>query len=73
MKKENSKIRTFGGKTEGFTDKEERAQEQKHYKAFLRGETRYSHGLSHGNPIWHDVKVIWKDPAKKVSEPVSGQ
>lgn len=61
MKEKN---RSFGGKTEGFKDKAEQAFEQKHLKAYLKGNERFRHGYmtdSLGNrfPKYHEVKEVW--------------
>ena len=55
----------FGGKTKDFTSKEEKAFEQKHLKAFLRGDVFFRYGYEkdeHGKtiypltPKWFKVK-----------------
>ncbi len=52
--------RSFGGKTENFTDKRERAFEQKHLKAYLKGWERFRYGFDiNGSPKWHTVKEVW--------------
>lgn len=52
--------RSFGGKTEGFKNKEEQRFEQKHLKAYLRGDKIFKHGyLPNGDPAFHTVKEIW--------------
>lgn len=45
--------RIFGGKVKNFDSKEERAKEQKHLKAFLRGEKRYI-----WNNKWENVIIF---------------
>jgi len=60
MKKEPEKKKSFGGKLVDFKDAEERAFEQKHFKAYLRGDTKFAHGRDDsGRPIYHPVKIIW--------------
>lgn len=47
----------FGGKIANFKDEAERAFEQKHLRAFLKGWQRFIHGKNlEGKPIWHNVK-----------------
>jgi hypothetical protein len=36
--------RKFLGKTEDFNDKAERAHEQRHLKAYLKGKSEFTHG-----------------------------
>ena len=53
--------RTFDGKTDGFTDKSERSFEQKHLKAYLKGNETFQYGFkinSFGQrvPSIHKVK-----------------
>lgn len=38
-------VRSFGGKTEGFADRDEAMKEKKHLKAYLAGKTTYRHGF----------------------------
>lgn len=46
----------FGGKTADFKDENERAFEKKHLRAYLKGHTRFTHGIDkEGNKIWHRV------------------
>ena len=60
-----TKTRHFGGKLDNFTSKEERTHEQKHLKAYLRGNKRFQNGY-HTNsaglrePSWFNVKEEWK-------------
>lgn len=61
MAKKAELRRSFGGKTENFTDKQERNFEHKHLKAYLKGHTRFRNGI---NPIlrtpnWYEVKEVW--------------
>lgn len=52
--------RSFGGKTEGFKNKEEQRFEQKHLKAYLRGDKFFKFGYDkNGYPIFHKVNEIW--------------
>lgn len=55
------KWRSFGGKTEGFENKMEQRQEQKHLKAYLKGYNRYKFGKNPvtGDEIWFDVIENW--------------
>ena len=58
--------RCFGGKIDKFSDKQERAFEKAHLKAYLRGDKKFQHGfytdIESGvrQPAWFDVKEIWK-------------
>lgn len=52
--------RSFGGKTENFKSKEEQRFEQKHLKAYLRGDKTFKYGFDkNGDPIFYKVKEIW--------------
>lgn len=53
--------RSFGGKTENFKDKAERAFEQKHLKAYIGGHKRFRHGYDPKSrePNWYMVKENW--------------
>lgn len=57
--------RLFGGvvgnKVSDFKDKQERAFEKKHLKAYLNGWTRFRYGFEGDQPrvpVYHDVKII---------------
>lgn len=41
--------RSFGGKTEGFENRDEAMKEKKHLKAYLAGKKIYRHGYSAAN------------------------
>ena len=52
--------RHFGGKLSGFADKQERAFEQKHLKAYLKGAESFPFGKDKdGNVVYHKVKEVW--------------
>jgi len=53
--------RSFGGKINGFKDKQERAFEQKHLKAYTKGHKRFRMGLDDitREPNWFPVKEVW--------------
>lgn len=49
--------RKFLGKTEGFNGKIEQRLEQAHLKAYLRGDTHFTHGRDNKNfPVYHRVQ-----------------
>ena len=58
--------RSFGGKIDNFSDKQEQAFEKKHLKAYLNGDKKFRHGFftdmetGTRQPAWFDVKEIWK-------------
>lgn len=56
-------IRNFGGKIDGFKNKEERNFEKKHLKAYLRGDKRFRNGYIYtdiGREIYYAaVKELW--------------
>lgn len=53
--------RHFLGKTEGFANKYEQRKEQKHLKAYLRGDSTYTFGKdSNGYPEVHPVMAELK-------------
>jgi hypothetical protein len=57
---ETLKRRSFGGKIDNFKDKQERAFEQKHLNAYLKGRSTFNYGKGlNGLPITHKVKEIW--------------
>jgi len=57
--------RSFGGKINKFSDKQERAFEKAHLKAYMNGDKKFRHGfytdITTGTrqPAWFDVKEIW--------------
>ena len=57
--------RSFGGKIDNFSDKQERAFEKAHLKAYLGGGKKFRHGFLTNmetgarEPAWFDVKEIW--------------
>lgn len=60
----NELRRSFGGKTEGFVDKEERAFEKAHLAAYLKGRTHFGYGYFYEkigirHPCLHKVQTIW--------------
>lgn len=63
MEKKEELRRSFGGKINNFKDKAERAFEDKHLKAYLKGHEKFTFGFKTvGNKreaIWFDVKEIW--------------
>jgi hypothetical protein len=56
-------IRNFGGKIDGFKNKEERNFEKKHLKAYLKGDRQFRNGYLNteaGRQInWAIVKELW--------------
>jgi len=63
--KESKSIRSFGGKTDNFSDKQERAFEKAHLKAYLRGDKMFYFGFI-DHPVTgqrirseHQVKEVW--------------
>lgn len=62
-----TRLRSFGGKTENFVDKQEQAFEQRHLKAYLKGKKMFQCGfktIEKGNlfrrvPAMFPVKEIW--------------
>lgn len=59
------KTRAFGGKTDNFESKEERRFEQKHLKAYLKGNRLFRHGyikntIGFKEPMFFKVLEIWK-------------
>jgi hypothetical protein len=68
-KQTTEKRRSFGGKLDGFIDKYEAHFEQKHLKAYLKGQKYFTYGLDRNrNPIYHEVKEIWTDVATAEKE-----
>ncbi len=64
MKKKNvlgaEPKRSFGGKIDGFVDKNERAFEKKHLKGYLNGDEYFIFGKdADGKQAFHKVKEIW--------------
>jgi hypothetical protein len=63
---EVSKARSFGGKINNFTDKQERAFEKAHLKAYLRGDKMFNFGFidhpvtGQRIPAMHAVKEGWR-------------
>jgi len=52
--------RSFGGKTENFTNQTEQRKEQKHLKAYLKGNDRFAFGKDlKGHAIYHPVIEVW--------------
>ena len=52
--------RSFGGKIDNFTNKLERAFEQRHLKAYLKGKQYFRFGFNAmGDPNWFKVNEIW--------------
>lgn len=59
--KNKNRQRRFGGKTEGFLNKEEQRREEKHLKAYKKGHNRYISGYDlKGKPIYEPVIEIWE-------------
>lgn len=57
MKKQT---RSFGGKIKDFESPAEKAFENKHLRAYLKGWQQFRHGFDERhNPIWHLVKELW--------------
>jgi len=68
--------RSFGGKLNGFENRDEAMKEKKHLKAYLAGKKTYRHGyetkkMEFGNrvieqrvPVFHEVKEIWTPKTK---------
>jgi len=59
-------VRSFGGKIDNFTDKQERAFEKAHLKAYLKGHKVFFYGFI-DHPVTgqriraqHNVKEIWR-------------
>ena len=64
MKTKETKTRSFGGKIDNFTDKQERAFEKAHLKAYLKGAKTFKFGyIEHPTlgriPNIVNVKEIW--------------
>lgn len=61
MEKQKELRRSFGGKTENFKDKTERAFEQRHLKAYLKGHKRFRMGFNSvtREPNWFEVNEVW--------------
>lgn len=62
-------VRTFGGKIDGFTDKQERAFEKAHLRAYLRGDKMFYFGFI-DHPVTgqrvhmrYEVKEVWREAA----------
>ena len=60
--------RSFGGQLNVFVDYKnnpiggriERNFEEKHLRAYIRGDRRFSFGFDKNHfPIWYDVKEVW--------------
>ena len=64
MKNLRNKVkRTFGGKTDNFTDKQEKAFEKAHLKAYLAGKEYFyygfiTNGIGNRERARHEVKSI---------------
>lgn len=63
--KEKKSIRSFGGKIDNFTDKQERDFEKAHLKAYLKGDKQFYFGFI-DHPVTgqrirsvHHVKEVW--------------
>lgn len=56
MKKRNKNTRKFLGKIDNFIDKQERAFEKKHLRAYLNGQERFVVGYSNNQPLYANVK-----------------
>jgi hypothetical protein len=68
--------RSFGGKLNGFENRDEAMKEKKHLKAYLAGKKIYRHGyetkkIEIGDrsfeqrvPVFHDVKENWTPKTK---------
>lgn len=55
--------RSFGGKTSGFSNKQEKSFERAHLSAYLKGHKNFNHGFSgiypNNLPNTHEVKENW--------------
>lgn len=56
MEKRKKRSRRFLGKIDGFIDRQEKAFEQKHLKAYLKGQTKFIIGYRQGMAVYSDVK-----------------
>jgi len=68
--------RSFGGKLNGFENRDEAMKEKKHLKAYLAGKKAYRHGFETKKielgehsfdqriPVIHEVKEIWTPKTK---------
>lgn len=57
---EHEKTRHFGGKTENFANQTEQRKEQKHLKAYKKGDKQFAFGKKlNGEAIYHPVIEIW--------------
>lgn len=61
QKNEVKKKRSFGGKIDNFIDKEERAFEKRHLRAYIKGWKRFQQGRNPETkePIYYDVIENW--------------
>lgn len=60
--KQHTPFRTFGGKLDNFISIQERRFEQKHLKAYLRGDKYFSYGTKINEngikiPMWFQTKI----------------
>lgn len=54
--------RSFGGKLSGFKDRAEALHEQKHLRAYIRGDKRFQNGMTGEGqrvPDWFKVEEVW--------------
>jgi len=61
--KDSHRVKSFGGKTDNFIDKDEKRFEQAHLKAYLKGATefKYKNKLNTiTGDYYHPVLIIWK-------------
>ena len=59
-------VRSFGGKLNGFENRDEAMREKKHLKAYLAGKKIYTYGYEdNGTQIIHEVKEIWTSKTQK--------
>ena len=63
MENEKELRRRFGGKTANFKAKTEKAFEQKHLRAYLKGHERFRMGFNSltGEPNWYKVHYLNKE------------
>lgn len=52
--------RSFGGKIDNFKDKTEKAFQQRHLKAYLKGNKLFRMGFDNNKkPNWYKVIEVW--------------
>lgn len=56
-----SKTRHFGGKIKDFVDKQERAFEKKHLRAYLRGDKLFQYGYREGRLVGEPAIFVVKE------------